>query len=291
MVESLLRYRDYRYLWLGLGLSAAAVALYLTQGGDAPQPPNGGSWQGYVLGGTGALLVVWLSFLGIRKRRYRSRLGTVQGWTSAHVYLGLSLLVIATLHCAAQFGINVHTLAYLLLLGVVLSGIFGTWAYTALPRRVADNDAGRAIALAAEELTALDREILRLAARCDAELQALVASAVELTGASRGTLARLRRRDGSRLRLADGRTAPNRDQQAVLDHLAAAVPAASRRREAQVLGELLDAFGRRQVLLRRLREDARLAVLLKGWLFLHVPLTAALLAALVVHIITVFLYW
>ncbi len=287
----LLRYRDYRYLWVALALSAAGGALYLTQGGDAPQPANGGTWQGYVLGGVGTLLIVWLSLLGIRKRRYRSRLGTVQGWASAHVYLGLSLLVIATLHCAVQFGINVHTLAYLLLLGVVFSGIFGTWAYTALPDRVASNNAGRAIALSAAELTELDRDILRLATQCDAELQSLVASAVELTGVGGGTLARLRRRDGSRLRLADGSTAANGDQQAVIDRLAAAVPAASRRREAQVLNALLDAFGRRQVLLRRLREDARLAALLRSWLFLHVPLTAALLAALAVHIVTVFLYW
>ena len=43
------------------------------------QPPNGGTWQGYVLGTIGALLIVWLTLLGVRKRRYSSTLGTRAG--------------------------------------------------------------------------------------------------------------------------------------------------------------------------------------------------------------------
>ena len=60
--------------------------------------PYGGTWLGYTLGSIGALLVLWLMWFGVRKRRYSSNAGTVQGWLSAHVYLGTSLLVIATLH-------------------------------------------------------------------------------------------------------------------------------------------------------------------------------------------------
>jgi len=100
--ENILRYRGGRYTWWALGLIALSVVIYATQGGR--QQPGGGTWQGYVLGTLGALLIVWLTLLGVRKRRYRSNLGSVQGWTSAHVWLGLALVLVATLHCAGRFG-------------------------------------------------------------------------------------------------------------------------------------------------------------------------------------------
>jgi len=288
----LLSHRRFRYLKVALILSLLCIGLYLSQGGaNAGQPPNGGTWQGYTLGGLGAALILWLSLLGMRKRRYRSRLGTVLGWTSAHVWLGSALLLVATLHSALQFGLNVHTLAYLLMLLVILSGFYGAWAYATLPQRVSGNAAGRDATVWKRELMELDREILRSSAAGSGDLQALVASAVELTHIGGGSWSRLRGRDRSRLRREDGRTADNRDQQAIMEQLAARIPDASRRREAQLLNELLDAFARRQVLLRRLREDMRLGAMLRIWLYFHVPLTAALLAALTVHILTVFLYW
>ena len=84
----------------------------------------------------------WLAFLGVRKRRYSSTVGTVEGWTSAHVYLGLAVLVVATLHSAAQVGWNVHTLSYVLLWLVVLSGAVGIQSYVMLPRLLARNREG-----------------------------------------------------------------------------------------------------------------------------------------------------
>ena len=51
--RNLLSYRGARYLWWSLGLIVASCVLYVTQGDS--QPPNGGTWQGYVLGTVGAL--------------------------------------------------------------------------------------------------------------------------------------------------------------------------------------------------------------------------------------------
>lgn len=291
MSAGFLRYARYRYLWVALALSLLSLGLYFSQDAQGAQPPNGGTWQGYVLGTLGALLIVWLSLLGVRKRRYRVGRSSVQAWTSAHSYLGASLIVVATLHCALQFGMNVHTLAYLLLVIVVLSGIFGAWVYTVLPARRAANAEGRDIAHAAIELEDLDSEIRELAVGCEATLRGVVDSALELTHSAGGYIDRLLGRDRSQLRLADGSLEANRDQRSVISALARRVPNASRRREAEAVGRLLDAFGRRQVLLRRLRRDARLEATLRSWLYLHVPVTAALLAALFVHIVSVFIYW
>ena len=44
------------------------------------------------------LLILWLLWYGVRKRRYASTSGTVQGWLSAHVYLGTALVVIVGDH-------------------------------------------------------------------------------------------------------------------------------------------------------------------------------------------------
>lgn len=291
MSEGILRYQGFRYLWMAIVLSLVCTGLYVSQYNNATQPPNGGTWQGYILGTIGALLIIWLSLIGVRKRRYRHGSSRLQAWTSAHVYLGVSLLLIASLHSALQLGVNVHSIAYLLTVFVVLSGIFGIYAYTVIPQAMAANRARRDPEVWAKELRELDNTIRELARKGDATLQQHVDGALELTRLGGSTFDTLLAKDRSMLRDEDGRIAKNRDQLVSIRTLASAIPTASRRREAGLLTELLDAFGRRQVLLRRLRRDAQLRAMLRIWLFVHIPLSIALLAALVVHVISVFIYW
>lgn len=294
MHQNLLQYRGGRYLWIAVVLVVFSLAVYWTQDGDLP--PNGGSWQGYTLGGIGAGLIVWLSLLGIRKRSYQSTLGTVEGWTSAHVYLGMGLLVIATLHCAFQFGLNVHTLFYVLMAAVVISGFFGLFVYLSYPRRLAGVRSGRRRKEWLTELNEVDARIHEMAQRCNARTRAVVESALDRTRLGGGVIAQLRGVDRSLVLKPDqGQSATklvgNPDQDTVIDHLASAVPKAGKRDEALMLQELLAYFGRRRTVLGRLRRDIRLQSWLQIWLYVHVPLTIAVLAALVVHVMAVFLYW
>ena len=134
--QSLLAFAGYRYLKVALVVVALAIGAYVWH--RPPNGPYGGTWLGYTLGTISALLVLWLLYFGVRKRRYRSTFGTLQGWLSAHVYLGASLLVLATLHAAFQFGWNVHTLAYVLMVAVILSGFYGVFAYLRFPPRITD---------------------------------------------------------------------------------------------------------------------------------------------------------
>src|ERR1700748_2513776 len=107
------------------------IAAYML---DKPRvPPKGGTGLGYTLGTIAGLLVIFLSLFGVRKRSCRSRIGTASGWLSAHVYLGIAALVIATLHSGMRFGANVHTAAYVLMWIVTVSGCWGVYAYVRYP--------------------------------------------------------------------------------------------------------------------------------------------------------------
>ena len=287
--RNFLMYAGARYLWWSLGLILGATILYLTQGDT--QPPNGGTWQGYVLGTTGASLIVWLAWLGIRKRRYRSTSGTVQGWTSAHVYLGLALTVVATLHSGAQVGWNIHTLAYVLMCVVILSGLFGLYTYMSYPQLISKNREGGARAALFAELYDLDRAARSVAGKCAAEVAIAVDSSIERTTLGGGIYSQLFSRDDSFFIPGAGKPVRNADQQRVLDFVGARLPRAAKGIEAASLQQLIVLLCRRQVVLRRIRRDIRLFGWLKIWLYFHVPVTIALLAALALHILTTFFYW
>jgi hypothetical protein len=294
--ENILRYRGARYARWALVFCALSAALYATQGGR--EKPGGGTWQGYVLGSAGALLIVWLTMLGVRKRSYRSTLGSVQGWTSAHVWLGLSLILVATLHCAGRFGWNVHTLAYVLMCVVIASGIFGVYVYLSNPRQVAANSNGLARAALFAELFELDRKGRELARACDPAVNVAVKSSIERTMIGGGVIAQLIGADRSRFVRGDpsrgdagAAVASNADQQAVIDDVARRVPQAAKRAEAANLQALMVLLCRRQAVLRCIRRDIRLYAWLRLWLYIHVPLTVALLVALLAHITTSFMYW
>lgn len=289
MFDNLLRYRSYRYLWWGLLSIVAGWAIYASYAGS--EPPNGGTWQGYALGSWAALLIVWLTLLGVRKRRYRSRVGTTQGWTSAHVYLGLAAWVLATLHCALQFGWNVHTLAWALMSAVVLSGIAGLYGYINYPAQLAANRAGHSRSDLFAELYELNRKGLDIARRCSADVQVAVQSSVLHTSLGGGVIAQLSGRDRSSFESLEGDRRPNVDQAPVIELVASRITRADRRAEVNHLQELLAILCRRQSILRRLRTDIRLQGWLKAWLYVHVPLTFATLAALVAHIVSTYIYW
>lgn len=292
----ILRYRSAKYLWWALLAVALSSGLYLTQGGA--EPPNGGTWQGYVLGTVGALLIVWLSLLGVRKRRYASTIGSVQGWTSAHVYLGGTLLVIATLHSGGQLGMNIHSVAYVLTVVVVLSGIYGIYAYLTFPRAINETRGGASRSALFAELYELDKRARELSSRGPDDIGLAVQSAIERTVVGGGLAAQLFGRDQSRYipasaSASSGERKPvgNADQQPVIDLLASRIPSTTKIAEAELLQELLAIFCRRQAVLRRIASDIRLSGWLKIWLYLHIPLSVALIVAILLHIVTTFVYW
>ncbi len=292
----ILRYSNARFLWWAIALTVGSLLLYSTQG-DL-QPPNGGTWQGYVLGTIGALLIVWLAFLGVRKRSYSSNLGTVQGWTSAHVYLGSVLLVVATLHSAGQLGWNVHSLAYVLMCLVIFSGFYGIYTYINFPQEITANRSGSSRVGLFAELFSLDKRGRELGAKGPDGINVAVRSAIERTAIGGGIYAQLLGKDQSRFirpsgsgDSSAGKPVSNRDQQPVIDLIAERLPKTNKIAETELLQELLEIFCRRQAVLRRISCDIRLRGRIRVWLLIHLPISIALIFALAIHIVTTFIYW
>ena len=298
MQPSILTYRGSRYLWVALSVCVASAAAYLWHSPDVP--PNGGTWLGLALGSLAAALILWLMSFGIRKRAYASSAGTVQGWLSAHVYLGASLVVVATLHAGFQVGWNVHTLAYALMWIVVLSGIFGVFVYVRYPQFLSSNRASQTTAQLLGDLADLDMRCLRVAGDMPAEFGEALRSNRDRTQLGGTVAALLAGRDRSRVVLPAGqaggaglglRQVANPEQVAVLDWLGQRLATSSDGSRSRKLQELLSLVGARRTLLGRLRRDAQLKAWLEIWLYVHVPLSFGLLAALLAHVLAVFIYW
>ncbi len=292
MHESILLYRNKRFLWGAAGLCVAAALIYFLY--EPAQPRNGGTWVGYTLGTIGAALIVWLTLFGVRKRSYKSTLGSVEAWLSAHVYLGVSLLVVVTLHASFQFGWNVHSLAYFLMLAVVGSGMYGTFAYMRYPTVITRNRAGMTREQMLDEVADLDRKSLRVARKLPREVQEMVSSAINRTELGGSVRAQLNARDYSSVVLpgeGSGRAVPNADQEAAMLWLVDLQSRSTDAKRSARLQELCDMLGTKQLILARLRRDIRFHALLQFWLYLHVPLSFALIGALIAHIVSVFVYW
>ena len=170
--EGFLRHARFRWAKIAFVVAGIAILLYAF---DKPDPrPNGGSAYGYTLGTIGALLILWLTALGVRKRAMTSGAWSLKAWTSAHVYLGLALTVIGTLHTGFQFGWNVHTLAYALMLIVIVSGLVGISLYASLPRLMSDNRGERTETQMVVELRTLDAQLNEAGQSLDGDAAARV---------------------------------------------------------------------------------------------------------------------
>lgn len=303
MHESFLRHERWRYLKGAAALCLVAIVIYLWH--DPLDGPNGGTWLGYTLGTLGALLIAWLAWLGVRKRQYASNLGTVRGWVSAHVYLGLALLVIATLHTGFQFGANLHTLAYLLMVLVIASGVVGILVYARYPRLITDHRAQATREAWIEEVLDLNERAIQLADRISPDVHRFVlrgAEQVPLGGTWREQLLGARGDGGTgemnalteilrkKLTASEKERAAVADAEQIIVLTESRIMMSERDPAVERLKQLLELLTRRNDLAARVNHDVRMHARLQIWLYLHVPLTGALLAALTAHIVAVFLY-
>lgn len=287
MHTSFISHKRGLYFWLAVALSGLSIAIYLLH---QPVPePNGGTWAGYGLGTVAALMILWLMYLGRRKRNFEHGWGTVRGWLSAHVYFGCALIVVATLHTGFQFGMNIHTLAYLLMLLVIGSGLFGVWAYRTYPEMRNEIKRSQTLDDVFGYLENVDERLVKKIAGVEDEIREVVTSAIERSQVGGGYLDQLLSLDNSQVVINEV-VVSNRKQERLIAWL---VDRMSRAQGDQLdqLATIIEDCATRQRLLRTIRADIRMHGLQEVWLMLHIPLSFALLAALIAHVASVFIYW
>jgi hypothetical protein len=271
--ESFLAFDRLRYLKWAVVLVALSVLMYLV---IRPYGrPYGGGWTGYTLGTIGALLILWLTWFGYRKRSYTENAGRLAARLSAHVYLGIALFFVATLHTGFHLGWNVHTLAYVLMCIVIVSGMFGVYTYIRYPRLMTENRESMTTVQMLGRIAGLDDELRGVAMPLDDATVAAVERAIASTAIG-----------GSAWRQLSGHY-PGCTTGSAIAHMEA--------HAREVPQPLADAWRQtrlkleeKSAVLKRIRADIRYKALMEVWLYLHVPLTFALLAALTAHVISVF---
>ena len=289
MSETFLTHRSGRWAKWAVALLFASAVGYWAE--DLRVPPNGGSVFGYTSGTIAAFLMLVLTYLGRRKRHYGSKLGTVKGWTSAHVYLGVALIGLTLLHSGFQVGWNWHTLAFALMLIVCLSGIYGVWAYQHYPALIDRNNLSQTRGTLIDQLHHLDQDITASLTRHDPGVASIVQGAIERTTLPNRWLDTLRGIDHSEVLLPGKGLVSNANMTALIDYLIEQIEQGAQGDTALNLQSLVGALGERASLISRIKEDLRLVTLTRIWLTIHIPLAFAAVAAVIIHVIAVFLYW
>ncbi len=315
---NLMKYKNYRYFKVASLMVATGLVAYMSSGTAAGEA-YGGTWLGYVLGIVSTVITFLLMWYGMYKRRTplmpeRRQLphivrrpldgghadssahrkverrkrqakeswrygATLQGWLSAHVYLGASLIVLATLHTGFQFGWNVHTLSYLLMLLVVASGLYGVFAYLNYPSLITKNIGEDTLEGVLLKIAELD-EVARIRALgLPDEVNALVLRARQETRLGGNLFQQL---SGSQ------RDCPT---DLAIRQIGQLSKNLIKDDQPQLMRDLYSVLLQKQKLVLRARNEIMLNARMQFWLYLHAPLSVALLAALSAHILAIFFYW
>jgi hypothetical protein len=250
---------------------AAALTWFYATHEVAPGDPIGHS-----IGWAGSASMVAMHVYSLRKRvRALSSWGRLGAWLQLHIFLGLQgalLVSFHSLHLTRLFNISGTTI--LLTLIVVVSGTFGRYLYSWLPRN-----------LTGERLSA--REIEGELGRLAPVAAAGIAAHPELAAAA-GPLAKMPPLTG-RMTLG-ALIAEDRRTRRALAVLDGALTTAARTQTDPRFAEFTAALRRRAALTRRLTALTAAERMFRNWHLFHKPLTVVLLGAVVLHVVAHYIY-
>src|SRR5256885_5392964 len=139
--------------WFIFVVAATLFAIWLYVGNFSPQSlpaalhlPNslvqkpseyrnaGGTPLGLIFGAVALSIFIFAALLGVRKKLVLWRVGTVQRWLRAHIWLTLLTIPLVILHSGFRLGGPMTTLLVVLYIIVMVSGIYGLALQHQMPR-------------------------------------------------------------------------------------------------------------------------------------------------------------
>ncbi|MBP3957475.1 hypothetical protein J8F10_19685 [Gemmata sp. G18] len=273
-----------------IGVTLVAVALArlgaLVTLWDWPPLPSSGF--GVLCGVVGGAIVFFEMAIVLRKRWRRWRLGRTRLWMRLHIWMGLVCLPIILIHAGFGFGGPLATVTLVLFLLVTFSGVWGLIMQQWLPQKILADIPGETIASQIDRLGEYHadeaRRIVTGLTTVPPEAEAVDPIiggplAVELEAFRDDVLLPyLQRGSHSRSPL----TAPAEAERRFA-RLREAVPPEARN-DLDRLQELAN-------LRRRWDAQARLYFWLHNWLLVHLPLSVAMTALMVLHAVRALKYW
>ncbi|HEV7735448.1 MAG TPA: hypothetical protein VGR62_24960 [Candidatus Binatia bacterium] len=294
-------------LFAAMGL-ILSIGFYVPYHRAAIDGPSGSSDIGLGFGIAAAALMLFEALLNVRKRFPTWAIGRAETWLKGHIWLGLLIVPLVLFHSGFRFRGTLAVTLTLVLAAVIASGIYGLVLQQFLPRMMTRWSPGETVYEQIPHVVhLLQLEAYEIAAavcghlpEAVAEENALTRVAADRKGVRRrsvpfrqfacvegsepirrfyleevrpflhgdGRHGPLAESDERRVRMVEaiGRTVPPALQEAVRD-----------------LGDV--AAERRDLAVQR-----RLHHWLHGWLFVHVPLTAAMLVLLAAHVVLALRY-
>jgi hypothetical protein len=302
-------------------IAVLAVVWYFLFSRDSTDWPGGASLPGFTFGVMGGLICIFELLLWWRKKVRTWRIGPTQVWMRAHIWLGLLSVPLLILHSGFRLGGDLATVLMILFLIVIASGIWGLVFQQFIPRRLLTDVPAETIYSQIDYVIGhlcdeADRLVL---ATCGPDPDRPAVTVPE--GGADGA--------GPYLTVGAVRSA-GKVQGKVLQTRVPSTPVAGTEllrdfynnsiepylREGQAAHSPLQVQTRGAVLFRNLRtnldpaahdavnaleglcdqrrqfdEQARLHFWLHCWLWVHLPLSVALIVLMVVHAIMACMYW
>ena len=235
--------------------------------------------------------MVVVTLLALRKKFPIWRIGRTKAWMRAHLWLGALSLPLILLHAGFLFGHGLTSIMMWLFVVVYASGFFGAYLQHTMPRRILRDVPMETIY---DQIGHVREQLLDEGDTVVADASGRLQVAVPVAASGANALA-------SVMRVGADDTAPlrefyTREMRPFLEHpsskhvLADPTSAAARFVKLRPLlppalaGPIADLESLCEEERQLLRQE-RLHGILHGWLIVHVPLSFALMALAVVHII------
>ncbi len=270
-LETFLSYRNYRWFWISLASLIVLTVVYIFV--RPVTGPSGSTAVGYTYGTLAALGILYLTWFGIRKRSYYTSKISLKAVLSAHVWIGVALAFLVPLHCGFSFGWNVHTLAYVLMMTVILSGVWGAIQYVKLPGEIQSHRGGATVKRLIQEFEKSSAQIRESGDGKSDNFLRLI-KAVEYTERPNVCKALL----------------GFRPKEISSQEIAPVLSALAENEHADGL-KLLALAKKNRDLAKLLLDEVAILAKLRIWLYFHLPVSIALLGALFIHIFSVFYFF